>query len=45
MFNLFKYDHELEYYKMIINKTDFNMSPLYSYITCDMLCRKFLKLF
>jgi len=45
MFNLFKNDNELEYYKMIINKTDFNMCPLYSYITCDMFCKKFLKLY
>ena len=44
-FDLFKYDSELEFYKNIINKQDFIINPLYSYITCDFLCKKILKSF
>lgn len=45
MFNLFKFDYELEFYKNILNNQEYNKTPLYSYGTCDLFCKKFLKLY
>jgi len=45
MYKLFKFNNELEFYKNIVKNKEYNNDPLYTFSTCDMFCRKFLKLY